>query len=276
MSKPAASRSGRPYLEFITVPDLSVGLYVLAAGQAGPPAAPRRGRGLLRRLRRRADHGRRRGPRGASRVDRLRRGEGAPPVPRHHRRSDPLRRIRPGGGIARLAIGRSLAPAGERGELQGELSTSSDLVMAEEHERVETVGHERLDPGSPAGELVRRVVVPAEPEVEERTCSTEDRRLRRPLVAPSAQTAAPASRSIANTSSTCHDGVLELDGQRQVRRPGREERREPCIVASDAVRDAEQDRSRAARQTAARDSSAKERSRLGRPGASGRSHLAGP
>jgi len=25
--------SGRPYLEFITVPDLSVGLYVLAAGQ---------------------------------------------------------------------------------------------------------------------------------------------------------------------------------------------------------------------------------------------------
>ncbi len=26
-------RSGRPYLEFITVPDLSVGLYVLAAGQ---------------------------------------------------------------------------------------------------------------------------------------------------------------------------------------------------------------------------------------------------
>jgi mannose-6-phosphate isomerase-like protein (cupin superfamily) len=26
--------SGKPYLEFITVPDLSVGLYVLAAGQA--------------------------------------------------------------------------------------------------------------------------------------------------------------------------------------------------------------------------------------------------
>ncbi len=26
--------AGRPYLEFITVPDLSVGLYVLAAGQA--------------------------------------------------------------------------------------------------------------------------------------------------------------------------------------------------------------------------------------------------
>ena len=26
-------QSGRPYLEFITVPDLSVGLYVLAAGQ---------------------------------------------------------------------------------------------------------------------------------------------------------------------------------------------------------------------------------------------------
>ena len=25
--------SGRPYLEFITVPDLSVGLYVLAMGQ---------------------------------------------------------------------------------------------------------------------------------------------------------------------------------------------------------------------------------------------------
>jgi len=35
LSDVAADRetSGRPYLEFITVPDLSVGLYVLAAGQ---------------------------------------------------------------------------------------------------------------------------------------------------------------------------------------------------------------------------------------------------
>ena len=35
LAEVAAEReaSGRPYLEFITVPDLSVGLYVLAAGQ---------------------------------------------------------------------------------------------------------------------------------------------------------------------------------------------------------------------------------------------------
>jgi mannose-6-phosphate isomerase-like protein (cupin superfamily) len=35
LSEVAAEReaSGRPYLEFITAPDLSVGLYVLAAGQ---------------------------------------------------------------------------------------------------------------------------------------------------------------------------------------------------------------------------------------------------
>jgi len=35
LAEVAAEReaSGRPYLEFVTVPDLSVGLYVLAAGQ---------------------------------------------------------------------------------------------------------------------------------------------------------------------------------------------------------------------------------------------------
>ena len=38
--------SGGPYLEFLRVPDLSLGLYVLEAGARGPPAAAHRGRGL--------------------------------------------------------------------------------------------------------------------------------------------------------------------------------------------------------------------------------------
>ena len=55
------------------------------------------------------------------------------------------------------------------------------------------------------------------------------------------QRAAPASRSCGEHLVDVPRRVLELDGQRQVRRPGREERGEPVVVAPDVVGHAEQD-----------------------------------
>ena len=98
---------GQPYREFLRVPDLSAGLYVLEAGCHGPAVAAQRGRALLRRLGSQRCHGGCRDARRPARVAGLRLGFGPASVPYHHRAASDPGRLRAGGGCSAL-IGRQL------------------------------------------------------------------------------------------------------------------------------------------------------------------------
>ena len=69
------------------------------------------------------------------------------------------------------------APCGDAGELESQLRSATDLVVAEEDERIQTVGEERFQPIGPGRQLSRAVVVAAQPQVQEWAGPSEHRGL---------------------------------------------------------------------------------------------------
>ena len=135
--------SGRLYHEFISVPDLSGGLYVLEAG-ATDPQSPHAEDELYVVMAGRAKvavGGRR--PRDQGRFGDLRRGRGRAQVPRHRGAARAARDVRPGGVLAR-----GLSRAAAR-QLQRELGTTAGLVVAEEDIRVVASREEWIDSVAP-------------------------------------------------------------------------------------------------------------------------------
>ena len=137
---------GVRYEEFHRVPDLSAGLYVLEAG-ATDLQSPHTEDELYYVVRGRAPgHGRRRGPRRRAGIRGLRRRDGPASVPRHHRAARAARRVRACGGRSRLtrpsAVLRSRPDRLDQSER--ELRAAPDVVVAEEHERIDPVSQERL------------------------------------------------------------------------------------------------------------------------------------
>ena len=173
---------GVRYEEFLRVPDLSGGLYVLEAG-ATDPQSPHTEDELYYVVR-----GRARVTVGDDVRD-VRPGSlvfVAATVP--HRFHDITERLellvvfgpaegdRRADASPRIALGRGRVRRERLGQGQRQLRPAARLVVAEEHERVVAVREERLEAGRPGLELGRRVVVSSEPQVEERAGPSDRRR----------------------------------------------------------------------------------------------------
>ncbi len=225
--------SGRLYHEFLRVPDLSAGLYVLEAG-ATDPQSPHTEDELYYVV----------AGRGMVSVD----GETRPvvpgtlvfvpaavgaSVPRHRRAAGAAGRVRSGGGRPRLRAARpawrasppsSAAQASDRFvEGQRELRAATDLVVAEEDEHVVAAAQERLEPRSPRLDLARVVVVAAQPDVEERArfggASAGPRRAGRWRTAPRPRR--PARRTSRRRATTGPGTPSSAAGRRATRRASR-------------------------------------------------------
>ena len=251
------------YEEFLRVPDLSAGIYVLEAGAHGPAVAAHRGRAVLRRPRPGPGDGRRRRARRGPRLARLRRGPCPAQVPRHHRAARAARVLRAGRGRPRLTrhdLGLG-PPRRRRHGARARVPGRARLVVAEEHEHIEAVGQERLEPGRPGREVGRRVVVASQPQVEERARPPDGRRRPRPRAARSCTARRPPPASAANVSSTCQLGSWNSSVSGRSRGQAARSAASRASSRFVRVRDAEQHRARAAPRTRGTG-----RSATGRPG----------
>ena len=241
--RPGTGRGAPLYREFLRVPDLSAGLYVLEAGATDPQSPHTEdelyyvvaGRGVRHRRRRDTP-----GHRGLAGV---RRGDRSASLPRHRRAPRDPGRVRAGRGWARLsrrvvqAPNRRATSVASAGASSGPRPTSSWRKKTKASSPAERNGSRRAAQararhrcsrgGAGAGRGTGR--------------SAGSSAGRRPRAARSC-TAARRRASASNVSSTCQDGILELHGQRQVLRPGLEQRPEAIVVTRDAVGDPEEDR----------------------------------
>ena len=166
----ARTESGRLYHEFISVPDLSGGLYVLEAG-ATDPQSPHTEDELYVLMSGRAMvmvDGEERAIRGRVRDLRGRRGRAS--LPRHRGAS------RAPGHVRARGILETIDLAKPRCELRCELRTTARLVVPEEDERIVAGGQEGLESVVPRIELLGCVVVTPKSQIEERSGSSEGRR----------------------------------------------------------------------------------------------------
>ena len=148
--------------------------------------------------------------------------------------------IRAGRGRPRLT-GLAGGAARDGGcELERQLRATPDRVVAEEDVGVVAGVEEWLEAGGPGSELVGVVVVAPEPQVQERPGPPDGRRLRVVGQLGRAQRGARRGERLERLVDV-PARVLELERQRQVARPRRQQRGQPVVVALDARRDAEQD-----------------------------------
>ena len=244
----AREATGRPYHEFLSVPDLSGGLYVLEAGATDPQSPHTEDELYVVMSGQGPGHGRRRGAGRPCRHGGLRRRRRDPPVPRHRGAPRAPRRLRAGRGLARLARQRrvpSHGPARRGRQLERQLRPAPDLVVAEEDEHVVAGGKERGQPVGPAADLVGRVVVPAQPQVQERRRPAQGRRLGLVRIVRRAQRG-PRGRQGRDRLVRLPGGIPQLDGQWQVARPRRQEGRQLARRRGGACRGPGRARSRAA------------------------------
>jgi hypothetical protein len=192
----ARTESGRLYHEFISVPDLSGGLYVLEAG-ATDPQSPHT--------------------------------------------EDELYVVMAGG--ATVTVGEEVLEAVDlarpRSELEREFRSATRLVVAEEDEGIVAGSQERLESVEPRVELIRRVVVMAQPEIQERA-GTAQRRRRVVVLALGRTQDGACLRQHRGHLIRGPARVAELDGERQITRPRVEQRAKASIVPSGGVWGAEQ------------------------------------
>ena len=154
----ARAASGRLYHEFLRVPDLSAGIYVLEAGATDPQSPHTEDELYYVVAGRGAGHGRRRDAAGRARFAGLRRRPASrtasttsPSASSSSSCSDPPRAT----ARRRTAASRRRRPATSR-NAERQLGAAPDLVVAEEHERVVAGRQERLEPRGPGRELARR------------------------------------------------------------------------------------------------------------------------
>ncbi len=227
----------RRYHEFMTVPDLSGGLYVLDAG-ASDTQSPHTEDELYVVM------GAGRWSASATTIGRSGRARSCSsradvpaPLPRHHRAAGAARRVRSG----RVLPGEPSAAPTRPAEAQRPSSAPRpDVVVAEEHVGVVAGGQERLQAVGPGRELGRRVVVPAQAEVQERRRSAAGSAARRRPALGRAQSAAPAApgrHGLVDVPAR----ILELEGQRQVAGQAARSAASRSSSRRDAVGDAEQD-----------------------------------
>ena len=176
---------GRLYHEFLRVPDLSAGIYVLEAGATDPQSPHTEDELYYVVAGRGAGHGRRRrrgrscpvrwsSSRPASRTA----STTSPSASSCSSCSDPPRATAP--DCPRPSATASPAVSRKR---QRQLGATAGLVVAEEHEHVVARRQERLEPRGPGRELGLVVVVASQPEVQERPGPAQGRRLARPRAA---------------------------------------------------------------------------------------------
>ena len=232
--------AGRLYHEFLRVPDLSAGLYVLEAG-ATDPQSPHTEDELYYVVtgRARVTVGGETRPVVPGSLD-LRGCDRAPHVPRHRGAAGVARAVRSRRGRPRLRLDYSRIRRHGLTERKRQLRAATDLVVAEEGVDVVAGRQEGLDACRPGRQFRVGVVVPSQSEIEERTGPSEDRwlgvlgELRR------TQGGTDAGQRRERLVDVPRR-VLELHRQWQVRGPGGEEPGELRIVASDVLGDAEED-----------------------------------
>ena len=279
MSPPARRRPADPTSSSSRCPTCSVGLYVLAPGQPDLQQPHTEDEVYYVVARPRPDHGRRRGPRRAAGLDRVRRDRRPAPVPRHHRGAHAARRVRPGGGLAGPSSGAAQPPLGAASAANSSASSAPRPVSSwrKKTNASSPSRQERLEPAQPsAASSSRRVVVAAQAEVEERARPADRRRLLVLGQLGRAQRGAGRRRAPRTTSSTCHDASWNSIVSGRSRRPDGEHRRQPRRRRAGRRPGRGTGPSRAARRTAASGPSATGRSSSDRPRATGTSRRAGP